>query len=213
MTRQLLAIALLVIASCNQLFGHKIDAMEFEFQATKEAWVLKGAIDVSYLLPEFRNDDDEPPLRRYPLMNETSPDQWKVYLSEMEATLNRLLTFKFNGQTIPHTFHYPGFSIEKPVLPEDLDDIAFIHIEIKAAPVAGEGELRIHWNDDLEAELIVVVDDQAQHSVPVECGAACTIDKKSRARTRTGTTGTMEVAVDMRCFDPFEVGMGISYLL
>ena len=158
MTRQLLAIALLVIASCNQLFGHKIDAMEFEFQATKEAWVLKGAIDVSYLLPEFRNDDDEPPLRRYPLMNETSPDQWKVYLSEMEATLNRLLTFKFNGQTIPHTFHYPGFSIEKPVLPEDLDDIAFIHIEIKAAPVAGEGELRIHWNDDLEAELIVVVD-------------------------------------------------------
>jgi len=158
MNRPLLAIAFLVIASCTSLFGHKIDAMEFEFQASPNEWVLKGDIDVSYLLPEFRNEDDVEPLRRYPLMNETSPDQWKVYLSEMEATLTRLLTFKFNGQTIPHTFNYPGFSIENPVLPEDLDDIAFIHIEIKAAPIEGEGELRIHWNDDLEAELIVVVD-------------------------------------------------------
>ena len=120
MNRQLLAVALFVIASCANLFGHKIDAMEFEFQASPDEWVLKGAIDVSYLLPEFRNDDDVPPLRRYPLMNETSPDQWKIYLSEMEATLNRLLTFKFNGQTIPHTFNYPGFSIDNPVLPEDL---------------------------------------------------------------------------------------------
>ena len=158
MNRQLLAIAFFVIASCTSLFGHKIDAMEFEFQASPDAWVLKGSIDVSYLLPEFRNDDDVPPLRRYPLMNETSPDQWKIYLSEMEATLNRLLTFKFNGQTLPHIYHYPGFSIDNPILPEDLDDIAFIHIEINVMPVEGEGELRLHWNDDLEAELIVVVD-------------------------------------------------------
>lgn len=158
MTRQLLAMTFLVIATCTNLFGHKIDAMEFEFQASQEAWVLKGDIDVSYLLPEFRNNDDVDPLRRYPLMNETSPDQWKVYLSEMESTLNRLLIFKFNDQTIPHTFHYPGFSIDKPFLPEDPDDIAFIHIEIKVKPVEGEGELRLHWNDDLEAELIVVVD-------------------------------------------------------
>jgi len=158
MNRLLLTIAFFVIATTTSLFGHKIDAMEFEFQASPDEWVLKGDIDVSYLLPEFRNNDDVDPLRRYPLMNETSPDQWKVYLSEMEATLNRLLTFKFNGQEIPHIFHYPGFSIENPVLPEDLDDIAFIHIEIKAAPVQGEGELRLHWNDDLEAELIVVLD-------------------------------------------------------
>lgn len=160
--KRLFVFALLLVASCSQLLAHKIDAMEFEFQASPDSWVLKGDIDVSYLLPEFRNDDDEPPLRRFPLMNETSPEEWQDYLDQMEATLNRLLTFKFNDKELPHTFHYPGFSIEDPVLPEDPDDIAFIHIEIKVAPVEGEGDLRLHWNDDLEAELIVVIDPNSE---------------------------------------------------
>lgn len=140
------------------LRAHKIDAMEFEFQATEESWILKGDTDVSYLLPEFRNDIDEPPLRRYPLMHETSPAEWQAYLDQMEATLDRLITFKFNGEEIPHTYHYPGFSIENPVLPEDPDGIAFIHLQIKVEPIDDEGELRLAWNDDQNAELIVVVD-------------------------------------------------------
>ena len=162
MHRVLLILTFILLAGLKPLFAHKIDAMEFEFQATPEAWTLTGILDVSYLLPEFRNEDDTPPLRRYALMNETSPDQWKIIIDQMETTLRRLIVLKFNDQTIPYTISYPGFSIEDPELPEDEEDIAIINIVIAAEPVAQAGELRVHWHDDLEAELIVVVDPESE---------------------------------------------------
>jgi len=156
--RQFIFTALFLVASLKQLDAHKIDAMEFEFQASSESWVLKCEADISYLLPEFRYQIDEPPLRRFRLMNETSVSEWKLYLKQIEDTLDELITFSFNGDKLPQTYHYPGFQIDDPILPEDPEDIALIDLEIRVQPVAGEGELRLHWNDDQNAELIVVID-------------------------------------------------------
>jgi hydrogenase/urease accessory protein HupE len=135
--------------------AHQVAMVEFEFQKHEKSWVLLGKMDVAYMLPETRNIPSGLPLSRDYVMK-SSPEELVKIREDTENTLRHLIQITFAGTEIPWRIEFPDFDNEPFALPETEGNIAVITTRILMDPPTGEGELRIHWNAELQTELIIL---------------------------------------------------------
>lgn len=145
---------LVFLLSYQALLAHKIDSMEFALKGEGTQWILESEIDISYMLPEFRNEDDTPPLTRTELSH-ASEVRWAGLLSQIEETLKRLLHLEFAGQDLDYQIIFPNFSLNEVLLPDDPEDTALILTHLTLNLPEEDGQLIAHWKDDMEAQLII----------------------------------------------------------
>lgn len=135
--------------------AHLVEAVHMEFEATEEAWVLGGVVDVSFMLPETRGVDSAEVIRRWDVMNENTPAEQEQMRVETEKTLRRCISFTFAGKPIDYRLRFVEFENEPLVLIEDPEDWAFFTVQLIVAPQSGPGDLVVHWQDETDASLIV----------------------------------------------------------
>ncbi len=129
--------------------------VEFEFQKHEKSLSLLGKMDVAYMLPETRNIPSGLPLSRDYVMK-SSPEELVKIRQDTENTLRHLIQITFADAEIPWRIEFPDFESEPFALPETEGNIAVITTRILMDRPLGEGELRIHWNAELQTELIIL---------------------------------------------------------
>lgn len=107
----------LACASCISVTSaHQVDSVELKFVQTEDKWILKGLLDIAYMMPESRGIADAPPLFRKDVMAEPKAKH-DHYLAQSEVTMRKLLTLKFNGKVLKWKIDFPEFEKQPLVLP------------------------------------------------------------------------------------------------
>lgn len=148
--------ACISLACLQHAHAHQVDSVELEFQQTEDAWILKGLLDISYMLPELRGVPDALPLMRLDVMAQ-SKSQHARYTQQAERLMRQLLVLKFNGKPLNWTIAFPDFQRDPLVLPEETGGWALMNAVIRAEPQAGPGKLEVFWKDNLSSELIIMI--------------------------------------------------------
>jgi hypothetical protein len=144
--------------------AHQVASVEFEFLKLDDQWRLLGEMDIAYMLPETRNIPGGPPMSREGVMK-SPPEEFARIRKETENTLRKLLRITFADKEVPWRVDFPDFD-EKPFeLPPEAGDVALISTRLLIDPVAGEGELRIHWSGEQETELIILDEESGKPPV------------------------------------------------
>jgi hydrogenase/urease accessory protein HupE len=150
--------SLIGFASIPRAAAHQVDSVELQFEHTENTWMLKGLLDIAYMMPESRGVADAPPLYRKDVM--ASPKSLHDrYVNQAERTMRKLLSLKFNGNTLNWSIDFPDFEKQPLVLPEETGGWALMNAVIRIAPQPGPGKLEAFWNDDQNSELIIVIVD------------------------------------------------------
>lgn len=145
----------LILLSGLSAKAHQVSMVQMEFVPGAGEWLLFGEMDIAYMLPETRKVPGAPPLSRAAAMKFPAEEFARIR-RETETTLRQLLRITFAGKDVPWGISFPDFEVQPLVLPEDASDIALLSTRISIPPVPGEGELRIHWAGDEEAELVIL---------------------------------------------------------
>jgi hypothetical protein len=138
--------------------AHQVASVELEFQDLGEQWRLVGEMDIAYMLPETRGVPGGLPLSREAVMK-YPPEEMARIRVETDATLRKLLRITFADEEVDWKTEFPDFEREPFELPEEAGDIALMSTRIVIAPVAGAGELRVHWAGEQETELIILIEE------------------------------------------------------
>jgi hydrogenase/urease accessory protein HupE len=146
--------ALTCLASFSQAFAHQVDSVEFKFKQSEEKWILKGLLDIAYMLPESRGVADAPPLFRKDVMAASKATQDR-YTATTESTMRQLLVLKFNGKPLNWKITFPDFEKQPLVLPEETGGWALMNAVIEVDVQPGPGKLEVFWQDNLNSELIL----------------------------------------------------------
>lgn len=146
--------ALAYLAFFPQASAHQVDSVEFKFIQTEDAWILKGLLDIAYMMPESRGVADAPPLFRKDVMA-ASKATHERYTATAERTMRELLVLKYNGKTLKWKISFPDFEKHPLVLPEETGGWALMNAIIEADVQSGPGQLEVFWNDKLNSELIL----------------------------------------------------------
>jgi hydrogenase/urease accessory protein HupE len=146
--------ALTCLASFSQAFAHQVDSVEFKFKQSEEKWILKGLLDIAYMLPESRGVADAPPLFRKDVMAASKATQDR-YTATTERTMRQLLVLKFNGKPLNWKITFPDFEKQPLVLPEETGGWALMNAVIEVDVQPGPGKLEVFWQDNLNSELIL----------------------------------------------------------
>ena len=146
--------ALTCLAFFTQAFAHQVDSVEFKFKQTEDKWILKGLLDIAYMLPESRGVADAPPLFRKDVMA-ASKATHNRYTATTERTMRQLLVLKFNGKPLNWKISFPDFEKQPLVLPEETGGWALMNAVIEVDTQPGPGKLEVFWNDKLNSELIL----------------------------------------------------------
>jgi hydrogenase/urease accessory protein HupE len=149
-------IACISFSFLQQARAHQVDSVELEFQQTEDAWILRGLLDISYMIPEMRGVPDALPLMRLDVMAQ-SKSQHALHTQQAERLMRQLLVLKFNGETLGWTITFPDFQKEPLVLPEETGGWALMNAVIRAEPQARPGKLEVFWKDNLSSELIIMI--------------------------------------------------------
>ncbi len=146
--------AMTCLAFFSQAFAHQVDSVEFKFRQTEDKWILKGLLDIAYMLPESRGVADAPPLFRKDVMAAPKATHDR-YIETAEHTLRKLLALKYNGKTLKWKISFPDFEKQPLVLPEETGGWALMNAVIEVDKQPGPGQLDVFWNDNLNSELIL----------------------------------------------------------
>jgi len=138
--------------------AHQVPSVELQFIQLDDQWRLEGEMDIAYMLPETRNVPGGLPMSREAAMK-SSPDEMARIRKETENTLRKLIRITFADKDVPWSVEFPDFKKDPFELPEEAGDIALITTDLHIEPVAGAGELLIHWAGEQETELIILVDE------------------------------------------------------
>lgn len=149
-----LFLAITCLAFFSQAFAHQVDSVEFKFRQTEDKWILKGLLDIAYMLPESRGVADAPPLFRKDVMAASKATHDR-YIEITERTLRKLLALKYNGNTLKWIISFPDFEKQPLVLPEETGGWALMNAVIEVDKQPGPGKLEVFWNDNLNSELIL----------------------------------------------------------
>jgi hydrogenase/urease accessory protein HupE len=163
--------------------AHQVDSVELKFKRTDDAWVIKGLLDMAYMMPESRGVADAPPLMRKDVMAASKATHDR-YLTQAERTMRRLLILKFNGKNLKWKIDFPDFEKRPLVLPEETGGWALMNVVIQIAPQPGPGKLEVFWNDNLNSELILNTTDGGKFgTLSVFSGMSNTLLKVSASET------------------------------
>jgi hypothetical protein len=155
---RLLTLLLVFGGGPQQLCAHQVDTVEFEFQKLEDQWRLLGEMDIAYMLPETRNVPGGLPLSREAVMK-AAPEELARIRRETENTLREALRVTFAGREIRWRIEFPDFEKKPFALPEELADWALLSVRIVVDAQPGPGELKIHWSEEEQAELIILTED------------------------------------------------------
>lgn len=151
------SLAIFLVSICPAA-SHQVDSVELEFLRPEGQWKLEGLLDISYMLPEIRGIEGAAPVLRDAVMNAPPAEQTRIR-KEAERTLRKLLDLKYKGETVKWDIRFPDFEKEPLVLPPEAGDWALMKCEITMPSRPGPGKLEVFWNDDLESELIIVIEE------------------------------------------------------
>lgn len=153
---RLIFLALTCASYISETSAHQVDSVELKFVQTEDKWILKGLLDIAYMMPESRGIADAPPLFRKDVMAEPKAKH-DHYLAQSESTMRKLLTLKFNGKLLKWKIAFPEFEKQPLVLPHETGGWALMTAVIHVEPQAGPGQLEVFWNDNLNSELILTM--------------------------------------------------------
>lgn len=150
---------LLVLIGLGPLVrAHQVETVEFEFRVVDHQWRLLGEMDIAYMLPETRKQPGGQPLSRGGVMK-APPKELARIRRETENTLRQLLRLTLAGEEVPWRIEFPDFEKQPFALPMEMADWALLTVGIIMDARPGPGELRIHWSDEEESELIILMSD------------------------------------------------------
>lgn len=145
------------ITSLASGLGHQVDSVELEFLRPEGKWRLEGLLDIAYMMPETRGVDGAPPLFRDQVMDAPEQEHQRI-VKTAEQTMRKLLALKYNGKELEWDINFPDFEIEPLDLPPEAGGWALMRVAIDTGEKPGPGKLEIFWNDELESELIVIIE-------------------------------------------------------
>jgi hypothetical protein len=94
-----------------------------------------------------------------------SPAQIEEIRRLAEETMRQLLTLRYQGKTMPWRISLPNLEEQPVVLPEETGGWALSKAEISMDAQPGPGELVVHWNDDQQSELIIVIEEEGSGEI------------------------------------------------
>ncbi|HEX7260642.1 MAG TPA: HupE/UreJ family protein [Luteolibacter sp.] len=150
-----LACLLFLTASAPLLHAHQVASVELEFQKDASQWRLLGEMDIAYMLPETRSVLGGLPISREAAMK-YPPEEFARIRKETEATLRKLIRFRFADKDVTWRIEFPDFEKQPFQLPPEAGDIALITTRIVMDALPGAGELNVHWAGEQETELIIL---------------------------------------------------------
>ncbi len=150
-----IALLLSIVGMSQNVRGHQVDTVEFEFHQLDAQWQLRGEMDIAYMLPETRKVPFGGPLSREGVMK-APPVELARIRKETENTLRQMLRVSFGGEQIDWRVEFPDFEKDPFVLPVEYGDWALLTVQIVMDARRGPGDLRIHWSKEEEAQLIIV---------------------------------------------------------
>src|SRR6478735_12705327 len=103
-----LACLLLFAASAPFVHAHQVASVELEFQKDESQWRLLGEMDIAYMLPETRGIPGGLPISREAAMK-FPPAELARIRKETEATLRKLMVFRFADKEVPWRIEFPDF--------------------------------------------------------------------------------------------------------
>lgn len=156
--RSCLAVFVVFLTSLSGIFAHQVDSVELEFLRPEGKWRFEGLLDIAYMMPETRGVEDSPPLYRTEVMAASLQEHARI-VQTAEHTMRKLLTLKYNGEVLEWDIRFPDFEVTPLMLPPETGDWALMRAVIDTEERPGPGKLVIHWNDDLESELIVIIEE------------------------------------------------------
>lgn len=171
--------------------AHQVEAVELKFKQSENKWILKGLLDIAYLMPESRGVADAPPLMRKDVMAAPKATQER-YAVQAERTMRKLLTLKFNGKPLKWKIDFPEFNKHPLVLPEETGGWALMSAVIEVDALPGPGKLEVFWNDDLDSELILTTNQEDEFgTLSVFSGTSNTLLKLGAPEISTKPTSTL----------------------
>lgn len=184
-------ISLVAIAFFQGARAHQVDSVELEFQQTRDAWILKGLLDISYMMPEVRGVPDAPPLMRLDVMAEPAARHTR-YTQQAERLMRQILILRFNGRTLDWKITFPDFQKQPLVLPDETGGWALMRAEIRVEKQNEPGTLEVMWKDNLNSELIIMMAGEEEIDLlSVFSGTANTLLEIKSAETRNERVGLM----------------------
>jgi hydrogenase/urease accessory protein HupE len=150
--------------------AHQVDSVELEFLQADGKWKLEGLLDIAYMLPESRGVEGAPPLFRKDVMDAAVAVHKRI-TEQAEATMRKLLTLEYNGETIPWEIRFPDFEKEPLELPPEEGGWALMKAEITTEARPGPGQLIASWHDQQQSELIIIVEEAGEIGLfPISSG-------------------------------------------
>ena len=154
MSRRWLVLALSTLY-LQQASAHQVDAVALDFEPTEELWKFTGIMDLTFMMPETRNDPDAEVIRRWTVMNEATPAEQERMRMEMEMVLRRCLVLREEGHLLQLDFEFPDFHDTPLVLVEDPEDWALFRVRIQARRSQNVPLVNVEWLDETGASLLV----------------------------------------------------------
>lgn len=196
--------------------AHQVNSVELEFLQTDGKWKLEGLLDIAYMLPESRGVEDAQPLFRKDVMA-ASPEEHARLTREAEAMMRKLLKLEYNGKELKWEIRFPDFEKIPLVLPPEEGGWALMNSEITTPALPGPGNFSAHWNDDLQSELYVIIEEGTEIPgvFPISSGMSAVLLKLPEGVNAPTATPTRTAQTENWIISGFRhvVPLGLDHLL
>ena len=123
-----------------------------QFYGEKIGQGLEILFDVSYAVPEERDDENKPPLLRSWLIAQDA-ESHAALRAETERYLRQCLTFQSNGAEIAWKVEFPDFEKNPPEFFQLLNDFAYYRVRVM--PVENTQPIALKWLPGKRPNLVV----------------------------------------------------------
>lgn len=134
--------------------AHQVDAVALDFEPKPNKWEFFGIVDLTFMMPETRNDPDAEVIRRWDVMRASAQEHERMR-SEVEKVWRRCFSLSENGQSLSWQIEFEDFKTTPLALVEDPEDWALFQIRISAKRAPESEAVTINWNDETGAALLL----------------------------------------------------------
>lgn len=149
--------------------------MSGQVERTDDSVVFRFYLDAAYALPEFRGDEDEPPLD-LAWLRTREPEEWARIRREATAYLNDCIAIETQAGRASLDLTFPDFESSPPrFVSQGLAEMPPM-IEVRAEVPFPPGAIRLKWEEPFGVVLILSTQDDI---LPVISGETVTLFERS----------------------------------
>jgi len=182
---------LCLILSGGLLRAHVIQQIPMDLELKDDRVEAHVEVDASYMMAEFRGDDDQivPDLE---WLRGLTPEQKNQIKIEAEAYLRQCLTLLSDDRVMGWTVAFPDLDAEKPAYMTEGDpsDLPLIRIDLEAEFPGDAAKLWVEWNEPYGVVLLVKTRKGPEvKTIPVTEGKAVVAERNAAGEIRPEESG------------------------